>query len=184
VSVNVGTLNGTKRGFFAANNNTTPDKVFVDPDGNIAVFTPTSVTNAWPDADLPAPNSVDFLDGYLVFTIGDGRAFATDLNSTSVNALSFGKAEAKPDGLVRVVSWGGRLLFFGKTRRKSGRMRALRRFRSRATLSFRGGLAAPIACRVMRTDLPEGRYSLATIAAFTSWMVTPRPRFPRLISMG
>jgi hypothetical protein len=48
-----------------------------------------------------------------VFTTGDGRAFATDLNSTSVNALSFGKAEAKPDGLVRVVSWGGRLLFFG-----------------------------------------------------------------------
>lgn len=112
-SVNVGNLNGTKRGFFAANNNTTPDKVFVDPDGNIAVFTPSSVTNAWPDADLPAPNSVDTLDGYLVFTIADGRAFATDLNSTAVNALSFGKAEAKPDGLVRVVSWGGRLLFFG-----------------------------------------------------------------------
>lgn len=112
-SVNVGNLNGTKKGFFAANNNTTPDKVFVDPDGNIATFTPTAVTNSWPDADLPSPNSVDFLDGYLVFTIGDGRAFATDLNSTSVNALSFGKAEAKPDGLVRVVSWGGRLLFFG-----------------------------------------------------------------------
>jgi hypothetical protein len=112
-SVNVGNLNGTKRGFFAANNNTTPDKVFVDPDGNIATFTPTAVTNSYPDADLPSVNSVDFLDGYLVFTTGDGRAFATDLNSTSVNALSFGKAEAKPDGLVRVVSWGGRLLFLG-----------------------------------------------------------------------
>jgi hypothetical protein len=112
-SVNVGNLNGTKRGFFAANNNTTPDKVFVDPDGNIATFTPTTVTNSYPDADLPSVNSVDFLDGYLVFTTGDGRAFATDLNSTSVNALSFGKAEAKPDGLVRVVSWGGRLLFLG-----------------------------------------------------------------------
>jgi hypothetical protein len=112
-SVNVGNLNGTKRGFFAANNNTTPDKVFVDPDGNIATFTPSAVTNSYPDADLPSVNSVDFLDGYLVFTTGDGRAFATDLNSTSVNALSFGKAEAKPDGLVRVVSWGGRLLFFG-----------------------------------------------------------------------
>lgn len=112
-SVNVGNLNGTKRGFFAANNNTTPDKVFVDPDGNVAIFTPTTVTNSYPDADLPSPNSVDFLDGYLVFTIGDGRAFATDLNSTAVNALSFGKAEAKPDGLVRVVAWGGRLLFFG-----------------------------------------------------------------------
>lgn len=112
-SVNVGNLNGTKRGFFAANNNTTPDKWFVDPDGNIAVFTPTGVTNSWPDADLPSCNSTDFLDGYGVFTTGDGRAFATDLNSTAVNSLSFGKAEAKPDGLVRVVAWGGRLLFFG-----------------------------------------------------------------------
>jgi hypothetical protein len=112
-SVNVGNLNGTKRGFFAANNNTTPDKCFVDPDGNIAVFTPTAVTNSWPDADLPAANSVDVLDGYLVFTTGDGRAFATDLNATSVNALSFGKAESKPDGLVRVVTWSGRLLLFG-----------------------------------------------------------------------
>lgn len=112
-SVNVGALNGTKRGFFAANNNTTPDKVFVDPDGNIAVFTPTSVTNAYPDPDLPSVNSVDFLDGYLVFTTGDGRAFATDLNSTSVSSLSFGKAESKPDGLVRVIAWGGRLLLCG-----------------------------------------------------------------------
>lgn len=112
-SGNVGNLNGTKRGFFAANNNTTKDKWFVDPDGNIAVFTTTTVTNAWPDPDLPSCNSTDFLDGYGVFTTGDGRAFATDLNSTAVNSLSFGKAEAKPDGLVRVVSWGGRLLFFG-----------------------------------------------------------------------
>lgn len=112
-SVNVGNLNGTARGFFAANNNTTPDKVFVDPSGNIATFTTSSVTNSYPDPDLPAVNSVDFLDGYLVFTTGDGRAFASDLNSTSINALSFGKAEAKSDGLVRGVAWSGRMLFFG-----------------------------------------------------------------------
>lgn len=112
-AVGVGNLSGTKRGFFLANNNTTPDKVFCDPDGNIATFTPTAVTNGYPDADLPAVNSGDTLDGYMVFTTGDGRAFATDLNSTSVNALSFGKAEAKPDGLVRGVAWGGRMLFFG-----------------------------------------------------------------------
>jgi hypothetical protein len=36
----VGTLNGTKRGFFSANGNATPDKFFTDPDGNIATFTP------------------------------------------------------------------------------------------------------------------------------------------------
>jgi len=112
-SVNVGNMTGTKKGFFAHNNNTTPDKWFVDPDGNIAVFTPTTVTNAWPDADLPAVNSTCTIDGYGVFTTGDGRAFATDLNSTAVNALSFGKAEAKPDGLTRCIAWGDKLLLFG-----------------------------------------------------------------------
>lgn len=110
---NIGNLNGTKKGFFARNNNVNPDKVFVDPDGNVAVFTPTSVTNSYPDGDLPAVNSVTELDGYLVFTTGDGRAFATDLNSTDVNALSFGKAESKPDGLVRGIRWSDRLLLMG-----------------------------------------------------------------------
>jgi hypothetical protein len=114
-ATDIGGLFGTKRGFMAANNATTPDKVFVDPDGNIATFTPTSVTNGYPDPDLPSVNSVDQLDGYLIFTTADGRAFATDLNSTAVNSLSFGKAEAKPDGLLRGVAWGGRMLLFGGT---------------------------------------------------------------------
>jgi hypothetical protein len=92
-STNVGALNGTRKGFFAYNNAATPDKVFVDPDGNIYTFT-TAATSSGFDADLPAANSVCSIDGYLVFTIGDGRCFATDLNSTSVNALSFGEAEA------------------------------------------------------------------------------------------
>lgn len=109
----VGNLIGTKRGFFAANNNTTPDKWFVDPDTNVYTFTPSATTSGWPDPNLPAPNSTDMLDGYGVFTIADGRFFATGLNSTSVNALSFARAEAKPGGLTRVINWGGRLLVMG-----------------------------------------------------------------------
>jgi len=109
----IGNLAGTKRGFFAANNNATPDKCFVDPDTNVFTFTPTTVTAGWPDPDLPAPNSVDSLDGFILFTIADGRFFATDLNTTSVNALSFGRAQAKPDGLVRVINWSGRALLLG-----------------------------------------------------------------------
>lgn len=113
VATVIGTLNGSSKGFFARNNAATPDKVFVDPSGNIAVFTPTTVTNSYPDADLPSSNSVCSIDGYLVFTIGDGRAFATDLNATSVSALSFGTAEAKPDGLTRGINWNGRLYLMG-----------------------------------------------------------------------
>lgn len=112
-STNVGNMSGTKKGFFARNNASTPDKWFVDPDGNIFTFTPSAVTSGWPDADLPAVNSTCSLDGYGVFTTGDGKAFATDLNSTAVNALSFGKAEAKPDGLTRCIAWGDKLMLFG-----------------------------------------------------------------------
>ncbi len=112
-STNVGDLNGTKKGFFARNNAATPDKVFVDPDGNIATFTPSAVTNSYPDVDLPAVNACCDIDGYMVFTTGTGRAYATDLNSTAINALSFGAAEAKPDALTRPINWSGMLFLFG-----------------------------------------------------------------------
>lgn len=112
-STNVGNLGGTKRGFFARNNASTPDKVFTDPDGNVTTFTPTAVAGSYPDADLPAPCDVTSLDGYLVFAIADGRMFATGLNTTAVDPLSFGTAEARPDGITRVVTYGNRLFIFG-----------------------------------------------------------------------
>lgn len=110
----VGDLTGTKKGFFAQNNAATPDKVFVDPDGNIATFTPSAVTNSF-DADLPAPCDVCSIDGYFVFPIGDGRCFTSDLNATTVTQLAFGKAESKPDGLVRAIPFSGDLLLFGNS---------------------------------------------------------------------
>jgi hypothetical protein len=113
-STTVGNLAGTKKGFFARNlKSPTPDQWFIDPDGNIFTFTSSAVTSGWPDADLPAANSTCMLDGYGVFTTGQGLAYATDLNATSVNALSFGSANAKPDGLVRCVAFGGNLFLFG-----------------------------------------------------------------------
>jgi hypothetical protein len=111
-TVNVGNLTGTKKGFFAHNNAATPDKVFVDPDGNIATFTPTAVTSGF-DSDLPAVNSVDHLDGYFIFTTGSGQIWATDLNAVTVNALSF-TTDQTSGGLYRGVSWGGRLYAFGR----------------------------------------------------------------------
>lgn len=106
------TLAGTLQVFFARNNAATPNLVVVTENGAFTITGASTIT-AYPDADLPQPNSVFGLDGYLVFTIGDGRAFATDLNSTSVNALSFGTAEAKSDALVRGVAYAGRAMFFG-----------------------------------------------------------------------
>jgi hypothetical protein len=142
-SVNVGALNGTKKGFFARNNAATPDKVFVDPDGNIATFTPTSVTNSYPDADLPAVNAVCMINGYLVFTTGNGRAYATGLNTTAVDPLSFGAAEGKPDALVRPIPWSGMLLLFGTVSLEVWTDQGLQPFPFQRSVTIPRGLAGP-----------------------------------------
>lgn len=110
-STNVGNLNGSKRGFFARNYAVTPDLVFVDTDGNIATFTVSSVTNSYPDSDLPAVNSVDCIKGYFAWSTGDGKIYCSDLNSTAVNALSYADTR---DELYRVVAYADRLYGLGK----------------------------------------------------------------------
>ncbi len=93
----------------------TPDIVAVRSSGGAYVLT-SSTVSAYPDADLPATvNSVTFLSGFFVFSIPDGRIFASELNSTAVNALSFATAEARADGLLRVVVRGAIAYAFGGT---------------------------------------------------------------------
>jgi len=88
-AVNRGALDGTKPVTVAINNNATPQMVCVDVDnGAFNLFTNSAPTN-FADSDLPQPNSVSQLDGYFIFTIGDGRIFATGLNSVSVDSNSF-----------------------------------------------------------------------------------------------
>jgi hypothetical protein len=114
VATDIGIVGGTSKGFFARNNKSgEPDKVFVDPDGTQFIFNVAGTITTPIDADLPAPNSVCSIDGFFVFTIGDGRVFASDLNATTINPLSFATAEAKPDGLTRGLPWAGNLFLFG-----------------------------------------------------------------------
>lgn len=108
----VGAVAGTQKVYMARNNKKpAPDKVMVTENGAF-VFTDTTIL-AYPDPDLPQPDAVDFQDGYFLFSIADGRAFASDLNDTSVNALSFANAESKPDGLSRIIAFDNQALFFG-----------------------------------------------------------------------
>jgi hypothetical protein len=63
--------------------------------------------------NLPQPNSVAFQDGYLFFTIGDGRVFATALNSLVLNALTFVYILSKADvQLLRAIAYQGYMFFF------------------------------------------------------------------------
>lgn len=111
-STNVGALTGTKKGFFARNNAATPDKVFVDPDGNIATFTTAAVTNSF-DADLPAVNSVTAYNGYFIFSTGSGQIWSTGLNVVTVDPLAF-TTDQESGGLYRVVTFAGRVYALGQ----------------------------------------------------------------------
>lgn len=106
---------GAAKGFFARNNKSpTPDMVFVDPDGTNFIFT---AAGAFTSPTMPSavgpPNSVCSIDGFFVYTTNTGQVAASDLNATTINALSFASAEAKPDGLTRGIPWAGNLFLFG-----------------------------------------------------------------------
>ncbi|SDR10459.1 hypothetical protein SAMN05444161_1653 [Rhizobiales bacterium GAS191] len=123
VTALAGTLNGTAAVTWAKNNRAsggspTPDVVCVTEAGAFSVSA-TAVSN-YPDINLPQPNSVAFLDGYFLFTTGDGRIFASGVNDIWVNdsdhtqnALAFTTAD-QSGGLVRGTSWGGQFFAFGQ----------------------------------------------------------------------
>jgi hypothetical protein len=110
-----GNLPGTRSVYFAANNQTPPNICVVTENGAFLIDDPSAPGTVipYPGGILPQPSTVFSFDGYFLFTIGDGRVFASDLNSTNVNALSFSRLEAKPDAPVRGVAFAGRALFFG-----------------------------------------------------------------------
>lgn len=51
---------------------------------------------------LPPVIDVDYLKGRFVFGITDGRWYYSDINSITINALSFYNAEGMPDGLTAI----------------------------------------------------------------------------------
>lgn len=105
-----GSLPGTDWVTWARNNkvsgtSSVPDVVAVRQSGGAYAINYGSGTIApYADTDLPATvNSVDSLGGYFLFTVPDGRIFASELNSTDINPLSFATAESSSDGLLRGI---------------------------------------------------------------------------------
>jgi len=96
-----GEISGTGPVTIARNNNAIPDIVVVSASGVVTVG--SNMISAYPDGNVGAPNSVSSLDGYLIFTYGDGSIRASDLNTTEINSLSSTRAEANPDGLLRGI---------------------------------------------------------------------------------
>ncbi len=107
-----GTLNGTEKVFWARNNAATPDVVCVAP-GTGAFTVGVTAVSAFADADVGSPNCVTFMDGYFIFSAGDGTLTASGLNAVTIATTDRTKAQSKPGGLSRVVTFNGQLYAFG-----------------------------------------------------------------------
>jgi hypothetical protein len=106
-----GEISGRLPVTIARNNNATPDIVVVAASGVVTVG--DSTISGYPDGNVGAPNSVSMLDGYLLFTYGDGTIKASDLNTTTISPSSVWKAESNPDGLSRGMVSGQLFYAFG-----------------------------------------------------------------------
>lgn len=114
-TVLTGTLNGTEKVFWARNNKSpTPDVVCVAPQTGAFTVTPAAVSS-FADPDIGTPNSVGFMDGYFIFTYGDGSLQASGLNDVTINTLDRTKAQSKPGGLLRGLAFNGQFYALGPT---------------------------------------------------------------------
>lgn len=113
-TVLTGTLTGTEKVFWARNNKTTPDVVCVAP-GTGAFSVTTAAVSSFADIDIGAPNSVSFMDGYFIFTYGDGTLQASGLNDVTINTLDKTKEQSKTGGLTRGLAFNGQHYAMGPT---------------------------------------------------------------------
>lgn len=100
-----GAVSGTLNVTFSQNNEAPPKIAIVSEYSSLVIN--GLALNAYPDSDLPFVNSVTSLNGYFVFTTRAGEIWASDLNTTDVNALSFAKAQSERDGLHRGIVASG-----------------------------------------------------------------------------
>jgi len=110
-AANLGALAGTDPITVAKNNAGTANYVCVTTAGCFNLFTGSAPT-AFVDSDLPQPNSVSSLHGYFLWTIGDGRIFASDLNAVTVASNAY-TTEQSLGGLLRGVTFRDEFFAFG-----------------------------------------------------------------------
>lgn len=102
-AVNLGALSGDDLITIAHNNAATPSIVAVTNDGVFNLYT-NGAPASFADGDLPSPNSVAHLNGYLLFTTASGQIWASELNSVAVATNSFTAVQMN-GGLTRGVAF-------------------------------------------------------------------------------
>lgn len=113
VKTTVGTITGIEGRVDLANNGT--QMVAVTQSNQGWVITSASVAQIT-DPDFPSVTSVDFLDGYHLFTkASTGQFVISDLyNATAYDALDIATAEASPDNNIKGKSYNSNYWIFGE----------------------------------------------------------------------
>jgi len=107
----IGGIPGNDRVYMEVNRRTDAQMMLVS--NGLVYKYQSGVFSEFNDPDLPPPVSVHFLNGNFIFPIADGKIFASGLESTEVNALSYVTAESKRDGLLGGGIRGRDLFAFG-----------------------------------------------------------------------
>lgn len=107
ISTTLTTISGSGRVMTSINRAATPQITILSSAGQVFTLA-AGVLSSFGDSDLPSPISTDYLSGFTVYGIADGRMFASDLeNSTSVAADAFGIARGNSSRLVRALANAG-----------------------------------------------------------------------------
>lgn len=109
----LGEIVGTGRVTFARNNKAPVADVLCTTENDTFVVSESSAPSSLGAGALPQALTVDFIDGYFVWAIRDGRFFVSGLNDTTVDALDFAKAESRSGGLYAAIALGEQLLLCG-----------------------------------------------------------------------
>ena len=109
----LGTLEGSELITIAANSAyPVPDIVAVTNTGAFRLFL-SRPPEPLGEPNLPHPNSVALYNGYFLYTTGDGKIYASNLDSATVDALSYTQARKRPDGLIRGIAFRDEFFAFG-----------------------------------------------------------------------
>ena len=108
----LGYVEGTQSLSIARNDNDNQQVVIVSD--NYAYQLQNEQLDQLSYGDYLTPAGVTYCNGYFVFWQGDGRFFASELQSTEVTALNFATAEGDPDGLTAAFGMVKTLYLVGR----------------------------------------------------------------------
>lgn len=113
-STAVGGIGDTGKVSMSRNKKAETPQVTITTQGGLRFIYENGAVETLSDPDLPPPNANVFFNGRTVFSTPSGRLAYSEINdSSTIGALSFVTAEARPDGLVGEIVVGDELFAMG-----------------------------------------------------------------------